>query len=308
MSRDALTSSQKQAFASRRRDPETKREAVLATAAQLFLEKSYTRTSLNDVAERLHITKPALYHYFQNKEELLVEIYRLGSRMIEEILNQIAAHCGSGLEKVEAFIRSYANVMTVNFGRCVMRLDEGDLSVAAFAEVRAYKRKIDRRLRAFIQEGITDGSMLACDPKIAAFTIAGALNWICIWYEPEGPLSPEQIAGEFARTLTQGLASRRRRSGNGSHVLSAEPRKAQKKRGENGSCPSTPHDRVAESLSSAGPPEAARRPAKGVPSTLHDRVAESLNGAGPPEAARRPGRPPRSPLVRVENSSTGDSK
>jgi len=211
MPRDALhTSPHKLAFASRRRDPETKREAVLQTAAQLFLEKSYSRTSLNDVAERLHITKPALYHYFQNKEELLLEIYRLGSRMIENILNDISAQCGTGLEKVEAFIRSYANVMTVNFGRCVMRLDEGDLSRAAFAEVRAYKRRIDRRLRGFIQEGTADGSILACNPKIAAFTIAGALNWICIWYEPEGALTPEQIGSEFARTLTQGLAAGRR--------------------------------------------------------------------------------------------------
>jgi len=211
MPRDAVLSSpHKQAFASRRHDPQTKREAVLQTAAQLFLEKSYTRTSLNDVAERLHITKPALYHYFQNKEQLLLDIYRLGSRMIEDILNEIAAQCGSGLEKVEAFIRSYSNVMTVDFGRCVMRLDEGDLSREAFTGVRSYKRKIDRRLRGFIQEGIADGSVLPCDPKIAAFTIAGALNWICIWYEPEGTLTPEQIADEFARTLTQGMAARRR--------------------------------------------------------------------------------------------------
>src|SRR5437879_9206863 len=144
------------AFATRRRDPETKREAVLETAAQLFLEKSYTRASLNDVAERLNITKPALYHYFQNKEQILLECYRLGAGMIGETLNQIAAHGGTGLEKVEAFIYSYANVMTVNFGRCVMRLDEGDLSQEARAEVRKYKRKIDRRLRGFIEEGIGD--------------------------------------------------------------------------------------------------------------------------------------------------------
>src|SRR3954451_17882156 len=119
------------AFSTRRRDPETKREPVLQTAAQLFLEKSYGRTSLNDVAERLKITKPALYHYFRNKEEILLECYRLGTGLIGETLNEIAAHCGTGLEKVEAFIYSYANVMTVNFGRCVMRLDEGDLSSEA---------------------------------------------------------------------------------------------------------------------------------------------------------------------------------
>ena len=94
-----------------------------------------------------------------------------------------------------------------------MRLDEGDLSSGAFVEVRAYKRKIDRRLRVFIQEGIADGSITPCDPKLAAFSIAGALNWICIWYEPAGALSAEEIATQFARTLTQGLAARRRRNG-----------------------------------------------------------------------------------------------
>lgn len=200
------------AFADRRRDPATKREAVLKTAAQLFLEKSYGRTSLNDVADRLNITKPALYHYFRNKEEILLECYRLGTGMIEEILNDIASHCGTGLEKVEAFIYSYANVMTVSFGRCVMRLDDGDLSSEALSEVRNYKRKIDRRLRLFIQEGIEDGSITECDPKIAAFSIAGAVNWICQWYEPEGALPAEEIASQFARTLTQGLARKNSRS------------------------------------------------------------------------------------------------
>lgn len=193
------------AFADRRRDPESKREAVLQTAAQLFLDKSYGRTSMNDVAEKLNITKPALYHYFRNKEEILLECYQLGTGMIEDILNEIAEHCGTGLEKVQAFIYSYANVMTVNFGRCVMRLDEGDLSAEAYANVRKYKRKIDRRLRGFIEEGLADGSIAPCDPKLAAFAIAGAVNWICIWYEPKGPNSPDEIAGEFARVLTMGL-------------------------------------------------------------------------------------------------------
>ena len=200
-----LAKPQRRAFANRRRDPVTKREAVLKTSAQLFLEKSYGRTSLNDVAKRLNITKPALYHYFHNKEEILLECYRWGTTLIEASVNEIAAQYGTGLAKVEAFIYAYARAMTVNFGRCVMRLDEGDLSGEARSEVRAYKRKIDRRLRSFIQEGIEDGSIALCDPKIAAFSIAGALNWICMWYEPEGTLSAEEIASQFARTLTQGL-------------------------------------------------------------------------------------------------------
>ena len=196
-----------QAFASRRRDPVTKREAVLKTAAELFLEKSYGRTSLNDVAKRLNITKPALYHYFHNKEDILLGCYGWGTKLIEESVSEIAEHDGTGLEKVEAFIYSYANVMAVNFGRCVMRLDEGDLSPEARTKVRASKRKIDRRLRSFIQAGIQDHSIAPCDAKIAAFAIAGALNWICMWYEPEGALSAEEISSQFASTLTRGLAA-----------------------------------------------------------------------------------------------------
>jgi len=213
----AVTTSHGKAFADRRRDPATKREAVLETAAQLFLEKSYGRTSLNDVADRLHITKPALYHYFRNKEEILLACYRLGTNLIEERLSDIAGRCGNGLEKVEAFIYSYANVMTVNFGRCVMRLDEGDLSQTALAEVRTYKRKIDRRLRSFVAEGIEDRSIAPCDAKIAAFVIAGALNWICEWYDPDGALSAEEIASQFVQTLTQGLARNKRRNGTRHH-------------------------------------------------------------------------------------------
>jgi AcrR family transcriptional regulator len=215
MTKGFATAPHSKAFATRRRDRASKREAVLKTAAELFIEKSYSRVSMKDVAELLNITKPALYHYFQNKEQILIECYRLGTQLVEETLNDIAAHCGSGLDKVQAFIYSYANVMTINFGRCIMRLDEGDLSEEARAEVHKYKRKIDRRLRGFIQEGISDGSITPCDVKIAAFSIAGALNWICHWYEPEGALSAEEIASQFARTLTTGLARRKRSQSNG---------------------------------------------------------------------------------------------
>jgi len=206
------SASPRKAFTDRRRDPDAKRKAVLKTAAQLFLEKSYGRTSMNDVADRLNITKPALYHYFDNKEDILVECYRLGAGLIQETLGEIADRGGSGLQKVEAFVRSYAAAMTVSFGRCVMRLDEGDLTRKARAEVRACKKKIDRRLRSFIEEGIADGSIASCDARIAAFSIAGSLNWICMWYERDGPLSPGEIGDQFARILTRGLAARNRRN------------------------------------------------------------------------------------------------
>jgi AcrR family transcriptional regulator len=52
------------AFQVRQRNLDEKRDAVLQTAAHLFLEQGYRRTSMGELAKRLKITKPALYHYF----------------------------------------------------------------------------------------------------------------------------------------------------------------------------------------------------------------------------------------------------
>jgi hypothetical protein len=60
-------------------------------------------------------------------------------------------------------------------------------------------------IRSYVEEGIRDGSIAACNVKLASFALAGAVNWIGTWYRPEGALSAEEIATQFADLLTQGL-------------------------------------------------------------------------------------------------------
>jgi len=195
------------AFVDRRRDPDTKREAVLRTAVRLFLERGFWRTSLTDVAERLKITKPALYHYFCNKEEIYLECYRWGVSLIQTKIAEIQARKCTGLEKVADFIYNYAIVIAGDFGRCVVRQDDRELSSQARTEVRAYKREVYRSLRAFIGKGIEDGSIRACDIKLAAFSIAGAVNSLAHWFKPEAGLSAEEVATGLVDTLTRGLVN-----------------------------------------------------------------------------------------------------
>lgn len=194
-------------FADRRRNPDGKRDAVLHTAVRMFLERSYARTSMNDVATQLSITKPALYHYFRNKEEILVEIYRLGTDLIDEMLDGIEAEQRPGLDKVADFISGYIRIVAGDFGRAVIRLDDGELSKAGRKVVRGRKREIDHRLRALIEGGVKDGSIALCDAKIAAFLLAGAIHGMASWYEPSGPMKLEAITQEYVRMLTSGLAT-----------------------------------------------------------------------------------------------------
>jgi AcrR family transcriptional regulator len=194
-------------FADRRRNPDGKRGAVLHTAVRMFLERSYGRTSMNDVALQLNITKPALYHYFRNKEEILVEIYRLGTDLIDEMLDSIEAAEKAGLDKVADFIAGYIRITTGDFGRAVIRLDDGELSKPGRKLVRGRKREIDHRVRALIEGGIKDGSIASCDAKIASFILAGAIHGMTSWYDPEGPMDLTAITAEYVRTLTAGLAN-----------------------------------------------------------------------------------------------------
>lgn len=198
-----------QAFVDRRRDPDTKKDAVLHVAVRLFLERGFWRTSLTDVAETLNVTKPALYHYFRNKEEIYLECYRRGISLIEANLAKLRANGGTGLEKVAAFIYSYAVVIAGDFERCVVRQDDRELSPKARSEIRSYKRNIDRDLRRFIEEGVEDGSIRPCDVKLTAFSITGAVNSLALWFDPHGDLSAQQVAAAFTKTLTEGFSNRR---------------------------------------------------------------------------------------------------
>jgi AcrR family transcriptional regulator len=196
-------------FEDRRRARDEKRDAVLRMAVRLFLDEGYHRTPLARVAERLNITKPALYNYFQNKEEILRELFRLGDEQYEESFGRIERGEGDGLQKLRELIRAYARVMTTDSGMCFARLDDRELGEESRAAVRASKRRYDVAFRKQIERGIEDGSILPCDVKLAAFAVAGALNGLADWYRPDGALSAEAIADEFARRLTDGYAVKR---------------------------------------------------------------------------------------------------
>lgn len=162
---------------------------------------------MRELAAMLKITKPALYYYFQNKEQILLECYRAGIASIEGLLEEAVLENGDGLQKVETYLRVYATaVVSHDFGRCVATLDDTELSASTRREVRTLKRRIDASIRRFIEEGIADGSIAECNPKLAAFAAAGAINWIGSWYRPTGDLSGEEIANVFSRLLTHGLA------------------------------------------------------------------------------------------------------
>jgi len=183
----------------------SKREAVLRTAAQVFNEKGYLASTLDEVAERLSVTKPTLYYYVKNKEEILFECVRIGLTMLQDAIHEVGASGGSAIDKLTAAMRKYTEIVTMDFGMCVIRVGEDPLSPDSQVKLRRIKAAIDLEFRELIIQGIAEGSIQPCDPKVAAFTIAGAISWVARWYQPNGDLSVDTIADQCIHLLTEGL-------------------------------------------------------------------------------------------------------
>lgn len=189
-----------------------KREAVLRAAVRMFNEHGFHATSLDDVAARLGISKPTIYHYLGNKEQVLIECVTRGLEQLSAAAEESRRAPGTGLDRLVHFLRSYAEVNMDDFGRCVIRTGDEFLSPGGAAQFRAKKREIDTALRSLISDGIADGSIAPLDVRLAAFTLAGALNWPARWHEQDGPLSAPEIAGQLVDTLVTGLAPRDRKA------------------------------------------------------------------------------------------------
>ena len=185
-----------------------KRQAVLRAAVRMFNERGFHATLLEDVAASLGISKPTIYHYLGNKEQVLLECVAIGLEQFLAAVDEAHRVQGNGLDRLRHFLRAYAQVNMDDFGRCVIRTGPEPLSPEGAQSLRERKRRIDAAMRGFIEEGMADGSIACADPKLLAFTLAGALNWPARWHVPGGKLSAEAIAAQMVDILTAGLAPR----------------------------------------------------------------------------------------------------
>lgn len=187
---------------------QAKRDAVLRAAVQMFNEKGFHQTSLDDVAARLGVSKPTIYHYLGNKDQVLFECVTMGLSQLLEAAQASQERSGQGIDRLVAFLTRYAQINMDDFGRCVILTGDEALSPESRQQFRALKRQIDTAMRQLIRDGIEDGSIAPVDPKMLASTLAGALNWPARWHDPKGDEAPADIAAHLVSLLAQGFRPR----------------------------------------------------------------------------------------------------
>lgn len=184
---------------------EAKRNAVLSTAAQMFNERGFRATSLDDIAARLHVTKPTLYYYVKNKDEILLECVKKGLHLILEGIEASRQAGGNAVDQLRACMQVYADIVTQPFGMCIIRIGDEEVPEPSRTELRRMKSEIDQAFRRLVAQGVQEGTLAPCDPKMTAFVIAGALSWIGRWYQSGGQYSAAQVAEQCIGTLMHGV-------------------------------------------------------------------------------------------------------
>ena len=208
----ARTSSQRKPFKKAPRgqspDYEDKKKLVLETAARLFNEHSFENTSMSDLTKALGVTKPTLYWYFENKEDILFTILETAQERIREDLQTAVDHGGTARERLEIVIRSLVKNSASLFGKIIVKTTPSQLSKAGESRFRERYKNSYRTIRQIIQEGIDDGSLAPMNVNMAAWALLGTVNWQAYWYRDKGPQTPEQIATEFISILENGFLPR----------------------------------------------------------------------------------------------------
>ncbi len=159
----------------RQQQREAKRNAVLSAAAQLFNERGFHATSLDDIAARLNVSKPTLYYYVKSKDQILIECVRKGLQILQDGIEETRRAGGKAIDQLMACMRIYARIVTQDFGMCVIRVSDDEFAAESRKELRRLKSGIDLEFRRLVIEGVAEGSLQPCGtPNTAASVIAGA--------------------------------------------------------------------------------------------------------------------------------------
>ncbi|HYG91078.1 MAG TPA: TetR/AcrR family transcriptional regulator [Azospirillum sp.] len=182
-----------------------KREVLYQVAAAAFRRNGYHGTSLVDIAETLGVSKATLYYYVKNKQDLLFQCHMAAA---DQALATICTDPSlNGLEQLRRSLAAYIVSIIGEGSFSVVILEERSLSDEQLRVVIEKRDIFERRLQDVVRTGVTDGSILRCDPKFAVFSALGAANWVTKWHRPEGAWTIDEIAEASASLLCRGLAA-----------------------------------------------------------------------------------------------------
>lgn len=182
--------------------------AVLAAAVELFNERGYEATSMDDVAKRLGITKSSVYHHVTGKQELLRMAVDQALDGLDEAMAEVERMEAPALDRLEALIRSSVLVLAERLAYVTLLLRvRGNTAVEQQALLR--RRVFDAKVTDLVERAQAEGAIRPDVPApVAARLLFGMVNSLIEWYSPHRG-GARQLAETVTVIAFDGLRTRR---------------------------------------------------------------------------------------------------
>lgn len=184
---------------------------ILENAAELFAERGFAATSLQEVADALGLSRTALYHYVRSKDDLLDQLVREMPSQTADALGVIRARQDvTPLERLTEAIQDMTRRTMTNPALFrLLLMSSTHLSPELRSRFRAARVAVLEHLSSMVKEAVSAGQIRPIDPDLAAFAILGMCNWSAWWYRGEQSKSHsiDEVVDVFCEIAVNGLRS-----------------------------------------------------------------------------------------------------
>lgn len=188
---------------------EQKRQQILGVASQLFNRRGIEGTSLSDIVSAIGATKGVFYHYFEDKNELVIECYRRAFDLYGSFAETASAVGANGVEK--AMITNHLNCQAQFSSIPPLTLQRGldTLSEPVRSQLAISSRKVWEKVQILVSEGVSDGSCRQIDVRAATEVAAGPFFWLVRNREPRDPQEAWATADAICDVIGHGVFARK---------------------------------------------------------------------------------------------------
>jgi len=189
----------------------TRKDEVIRVAARLFAAKGYHATTLDQIAQEIGVTKPALYYYITSKEDILRSIINRIMAPMEQA-TQVGKSNLPPKEKMEQIIRILVQFSAERTETTRIAFEQSNILPKRSQDaLRRRQKGVERVVEQTLKEGADQGIFVVSDVKMTSFAILSVSNWLYRWYEPKGTMTPKEIADVFIDLLERGYLQDNRR-------------------------------------------------------------------------------------------------
>jgi AcrR family transcriptional regulator len=184
--------------------------SLLAVAVEVFTERGYDRTSMEDLARASGLSKSSIYHHFQGKEELLRLALQHALGPLFAVLDEPGATRGRAVDRLEYVVRREVAVLVDELPYVTLLLRvRGNTETERWALAR--RRAFDRFVADLVAEAAADGDVRSdLDPALVTRLLFGMINSLVEWYRPHQPgdpgaAGPSELGDAVVRLAFDGL-------------------------------------------------------------------------------------------------------